>query len=316
MDILLIIAGLLLLFFGGEALLKGSVSLARNFGLSKLLVSMVVVGFGTSMPEMTVSIGAALKDSSDIATGNVVGSNIANILLIVGVASLIAVIQLPSQTIRRDIIMMMGASIMLLLLSYFGTLTAVMGVAMFSILIAYIVYAYIQEKKHPQVEHIDHIEQDLEPEKTYSNLSASVYTLIGMAGLVGGAYLLVDGATSIARGFGISEAVIGLTVVAIGTSLPELATAVIASIRKHGDVIIGNILGSNVFNILAILGITSIIQPIPIAPQLLAFDLWFMVIVSLLLGITLWFGIKMGRSTGIIMLLAYIGYTAYLYVGT
>ena len=205
---------------------------------------------------------------------------------------------------------------MLLLLSYFGTLTAAMGVAMFSILIAYIVYSYIQEKKHPQVEHIDHIEQDLEPEKTYSNLSASMYTLIGMAGLVGGAYLLVDGATSIARGFGISEAVIGLTVVAIGTSLPELATAVIASIRKHGDVIIGNILGSNVFNILAILGITSIIQPIPIAPQLLAFDLWFMVIVSLLLGITLWFGIKMGRSTGIIMLLAYIGYTAYLYVGT
>lgn len=312
-DILMILGGLVLLFFGGEGLIKGAVSLARNFGLSKLLVSAVVVGFGTSMPEMTVSIGAALKGASDIAIGNVVGSNIANVLLIVGAASVLCPICIAGQTVKRDIFVMLGASLILCGLALTGMISFVAGLVMFTALIAYITWSYHQDKKNG-AETAAHIEEDIEGEPQLSRLKATSYAIGGLVLLIGGSYILVEGAVSIARGFGISEAVIGLTIVAIGTSLPELATAVVAAYRKHSDVIIGNILGSNIFNILSILGVTAMISPIPIAAQIATYDVWIMLGVSAFLSVYLLRGATIGRISGLAMLGAYIIYTAWLYM--
>lgn len=315
MDILMILGGLVLLFFGGEGLIKGAVSLARNFGLSKLLVSAVVVGFGTSMPEMTVSVGAALKGASDIAVGNVVGSNIANILLIVGVAAILCPIFVAGSAVKRDTFVMLGASFVLCGLALTGNISFIAGLLMFSALIAYIAWSYMQDKKSG-AETAQHIEEDIEGEKQLSPLKASVYAVAGLLLLIGGAYILVEGAVAIARDFGLSEAVIGLTIVAVGTSLPELATAVVAAYRKHSDVIIGNIVGSNIFNILAILGVTAMISPIPIGAQIAGTDVWIMLGVAVFLSIYLLRGLTIGRISGIAMLLAYCAYTAWLYIGT
>jgi cation:H+ antiporter len=313
-DVLMILGGLVLLFFGGEGLIKGAVSLARNFGLSKLLVSAVIVGFGTSMPEMTVSVGAALKGASDIAIGNVVGSNIANILLIVGVAAILYPIFISGVAVKRDTFVMLGASLVLCGFAKVGMIGFLAGLLMFTALISYIVWSYTQDKKGG-AETVQHIEEDIEGEPKLSLGKAWIFVFAGLGLLVGGAYFLVEGAVSIARDFGISEAVIGLTIVAVGTSLPELATAVVAAYRKHSDMIIGNILGSNIFNILSILGVTAMISPITVTTQIASYDVWFMLGVAVLLSTYLLRGLTIGRISGIAMLLAYCGYTTWLYMG-
>lgn len=314
-DVLMILGGLVLLFFGGEGLIKGAVSLARNFGLSKLLVSAVVVGFGTSMPEMMVSVGAALKGASDIAIGNVVGSNIANILLIMGIAAVIYPIVVKGEAVKRDALVMLGASIVLCGLAMTGMISLIAGLMLFMALIAYVSWSYHQDRK-AGAETAAHIGEDIEGDPQLSRLKATVYALAGLVLLIGGAYLLVDGAVSIARGLGISEAVIGLTIVAVGTSLPELATSLVAAYKKHSDVIIGNIVGSNIFNIFAILGVTAMISPIPIGQQIASTNVWIMLGVASFLSIYLLRGFTIGRISGVLMLLAYFGYTAWLYMGT
>lgn len=311
-DILMILGGLVLLFFGGEGLIKGAVSLAYNFGLSKLLVSAVIVGFGTSMPEMTVSIGAALKGSSDIALGNVVGSNIANILLILGVGSVLYPLAIPASNVRRDTLMMIGASLILCGLSFIGVINFIAGLFLFAILCGYIFWSYKEDKKE-QSDLADHIHEDLEGGEHIKPLVATIFSIGGLIMLVGGAYLMVEGATAIARDFGISEAVIGLTIVAVGTSLPELATSILAALRKHGDIIIGNVLGSNIFNILSILGITALVSPVSIASQIADSDIWVMLGTAIFISIYLLRGYTIGRLSGIAMLVAYGGYTYWLY---
>ncbi len=312
-DIFMILGGLVILFFGGESLIKGAVSLARNFGLSKLLVSTVIVGFGTSMPEMTVSIGAALKGSSDIAIGNVVGSNIANILLIIGISAILCPILVTGAAVKRDTFIMLGASLTLCGLALTGMITFLAGVFMFSALIGYVVWSYYQDKQG-SADTAQHIEEVIESETQIKYLKAWVYALAGLGLLITGAYILVEGAVSIARSFGISEAVIGLTIVAVGTSLPELATSVVAAYRKHSDIIIGNIVGSNIFNILAILGITAMISPTHIGEQIANYDVWIMLGVALLLSVYLLRGLTIGKLSGIAMLMAYCTYTAWLYI--
>ncbi|MCE7887665.1 MAG: sodium:calcium antiporter [Alphaproteobacteria bacterium PRO2] len=312
-DFIMIAAGLVLLFFGGEGLIKGAVSLARNFGLSKLLVSAVIVGFGTSMPEMTVSVGAALKNSPEIALGNVVGSNIANILLIVAIATLIYPILIKERAVKRDAAMMITASVLLCGLALYGSLGFIGGLLMFPGLIAYIAWCYSQDRKNAS-QTPAHIEEDIEG-APLSVMVASFYSLAGLGLLVGGAYLLVEGAISLARDFGLSEAVIGLTIVAVGTSLPELATSIVAALRKHGDVIVGNILGSNIFNILAILGVTAMVKTIPMTGQIASTDVWIMLAVAFVFALPLWLGLRIGRGAGIAMLIAYCAYTAWLYTG-
>lgn len=311
-DVLMIAGGLALLFFGGEGLIKGAVCMARRFGLSQLLVSAVIVGFGTSMPEMTVSISAALKGSSDIAMGNVVGSNTANILLILGLASVIYPLTVPAATVRRDTLMMIASSLLLCGLALLGVISPLAGALMFAGLIGYIAWSYRLDKQM-QSERAAHLADDVE-HKHLPLKTALVYTIGGLILLVAGAYAMVEGAVSLARGFGIPEAVIGLTVVAVGTSLPELATSIIAARHRHGDVIIGNIVGSNIFNILAILGVTAVISPISVAPKFASQDVWIMLGVTVLLSVYLLKGKTIGRVSGAAMLMVYAGYTLWLYL--
>ncbi len=313
MDVFMIIGGLVLLFLGGEGLIKGAVSLARNLGFSNLLVSAVVVGFGTSMPEMTVSVGAALKGASDIAIGNVVGSNIANVMLIVGIAAVLCPILIDSKAVKRDTLVMLASSLALCGLAFAGRVGFGAGFLMFAALLAYIAWSYRQDRKNGKIQ-AQHIEEDIEGKPPLTLLKASSFSLAGLALLVGGAYMLVEGAVSIARDVGVSEAVIGLTIVAVGTSLPELATALVAAYRRHNDVVIGNILGSNIFNILAILGITAMISPIPVAARIAAYDVWIMLGVAAWLSVYLLRGWHIGRVGGFAMLGAYALYTAWLYM--
>ena len=312
-DIAMIVSGLILLLLGGEGLIKGAVSLAGSFGLSKLLVSAVIVGFGTSMPEMTVSMGAAMKGASDIALGNVVGSNIANILLIVGVVALIAPIKLSAQAVRSDTLVMLFATLVLCGLTFVGVINFITGSLMFMALLCYISWSYIQDKKKAS-DVVAHIEEDIEGKKQLGPIMAAAFSVGGLALLIAGAYLLVEGAVALARDFGISEAIIGLTVVAIGTSLPELATGIVAGLRRHTDIVIGNVLGSNIFNIFAILALTALVLPIPVTGQIAQKDVWIMLAVAIFISIYLLRGKTIGRMSGGAMVAVYIGYTAWLYM--
>jgi len=312
-DVLMVFIGLFLLVMGGESLVKGSVALANNFGLSKLLVSIVIIGFGTSMPEMTVSISAALKGSSDIALGNVVGSNIANILLILGSVAIFAPITISATVIRRDAIVMMASSLVLCGLSLASVITFVAGLGMISALLIYIVWACLEDRKNQSKNSNECLQEAVVTEKNFTITQASLLSSLGLALLVIGSYVMVEGAISIARTFEVSEAVIGLTIVAVGTSLPEFIASIIAVIRKQADFVVGNILGSNIFNIFAILGTTSMISPISMEGQIANIDIWIMLGVSLFLFTYLVRGQLIGRFSGMFMVAAYLGYTTWLY---
>lgn len=314
-NLLMMILGLLLLFVGGESLIKGSVSLARNFGLSRLLVSTVIIGFGTSMPEMSVSVEAAFIGSSGIAVGNIVGSNIANILLIIGLSAILLPLLIDKNAVKRDVFAMLVACIFLCILGFIGRISFISGFIMLLALIVYIIWSYNQDRINVE-ETIQHIEKDIEGAPLLSASRAAFLCLLGLILLISGAYILVDSAVVIARDFGISEAVIGLTIVAVGTSLPELVTSIVAACRKHYDVIIGNIVGSNIFNILGILGISSMITPIPIAKQIVYFDNLVMLLVTVFLSVYLLKGLVLGRIIGFIMVIAYVLYTILLYMNT
>lgn len=311
-DVLMLIGGLVLLFVGGEALVKGAVALARNFGLSSLLVSAVVVGFGTSMPELTVSLGAAMQGSSDIAVGNVVGSNIANIILIVGMGAVLCPILVDGKSVQRDTYILLIASLALCGLSMIGYIGFISGLIMFLSIVVYIGWAYTQDRKNGEKTAL-HIEDSIEDNPPIGRLKASLYSVTGLILLISGAYVLVEGAVSLARCFNISEAVIGLTVVAVGTSLPEMVTTVVAAYRRHNDVIIGNILGSNIFNILFILGVTAMISQISITDQIATYDVWVMLLSTMLFAVYLLRGQTIKRISGLMMMGLYGVYIAWLY---
>ena len=289
MDFLFLLAGGFLLFFGGEGLVKGSVSMARAFNLSTLFIGAVVVGFGTSMPEMSVSVKAAYDGSPGIVLGNVVGSNIANILLVLGFAAAVAPVVMKDKGVMRDAFAVVAAGLALCLIAlYFGVFNFYAGVGMFTALIAYIVFSMIQDRKQNCADTLEQLEEELAEEGSLSLSMAIIYVVVGVLLLVGGAWLFVEGATGIARTFGISEAIIGLSIVAIGTSLPELATSIAASMQKQGDVIVGNVLGSSLFNILAILGLTAMLRSVEADPHIVEIDGWVMLATSILLIPFLW----------------------------
>lgn len=311
-----VIAGFIMLFVGGEGLVRGSVAIARRLGLSTLLVSVVIVGFGTSMPEMLVSILSAFKGVPDIALGNVIGSNIANILLILGVSALLFPIATGGNVIVRDTLCVIAASAVMVGLAYVGMLGFWTGVAFLAVLAAYLAYSYRVDRKKNIAEGVEmaaHLEEEFETEDMKLGRSM-VYALGGMAVLVIGAQLLVVGAVDIARDFGVSEAVIGLSLIAVGTSLPELATGIIAAIRRHSDVIIGNILGSNIFNIFSILGVTALIIPIPFTGQLAQTDVWIMFAVAALLLPFIITGKRISRLEGGVFLALYVAYLGWLFL--
>lgn len=307
MDYLLVLGGLVGLYFGAEWLLRGAIALAQRLAIPTLIVSLVIVGFGTSMPELLVSARAALSGSSDIAIGNVVGSNTANILLIIGACALIFPITHWDRGVKRDTYVMIGAAVLLLGLVQFDVIGRLAGLLMTAALFGYVAYAYIQGKGSADREP----EQEVKHE-VLGGAMMSLLILGGLATLFAGAELLVRGATSLARDVGISEAVIGLTVVAVGTSLPELATGIMSAVRRHSDIMIGNIVGSNIFNILFILGVTAMLQPISVDPRFGSFDVPIMLAVTVAFAALLLGNLGVRRIVAGLMLIVYAGYTVML----
>jgi len=320
MDFVYVVAGLVLLFIGGEGLVRGSVTISKRLGISAILIGVVVVGFGTSAPELLVSIKATLNGQPDIALGNVVGSNIANVLLILGLAAVLTPVVCKDKAILRDAFAVLVSSAVLLGLSYLEIIPRIAGGLMLLTLIGYLFYSYKAERRdkarmvaagNGETAH----EHEVEEFNDKMGLVPSILlSIAGIAMLVFGADFLVKGASNLARAAGISEAVIGLSLVAIGTSLPELATAISASIKKHSDVVIGNVLGSNLFNVFSILGITAMIKPVPIDGQIAAFDIPFTLGIAVLTLAVIFFFKNVGRVTGGLFLLAYVSYIAWLYL--
>ncbi|PWW02260.1 cation:H+ antiporter [Hoeflea marina] len=304
---LLLAGGLVLLTIGADFLVRGAISVANRFGLPPLLIGLTVVGFGTSMPELLVSMQAALSGAPAIAIGNVVGSNTANILLILGVSAAISPIAAKIPNLGRDLVMMLVAAAVMLGLGFAGRVGLWSGLAMFLGLAAYLVYVFLADRTRP----LDQ-EDGVDLKIRLSGWREAVFLVGGLAGLFIGAHLLITSATEIARTFGISEAVIGLTIVAVGTSLPELATSVVAAIRGHAEVALGNVVGSNIFNILGILGLTAIVTPVPIDASMASFDIPLMVAVSLALALLLTWAGRIGRAPGFAMVAAYSGYVWWL----
>ncbi|WP_417496604.1 calcium/sodium antiporter [Maricaulis sp.] len=300
MDYVFVMAGLIGLFFGGEALVRGSVGIARRMAVPPLLIGLTVVGFGTSTPELLVSVDAALRGVPDIAVGNIIGSNLANILLIVGVSALVWPIRISGATLRRDTGVMMAATLMLIPVLAPGEIARLSGLVLFAGLVMYLSWAYLRPGEVEPT-----AETDAPPP---SNLVSLVWVFAGLIALMAGARMLVDGAVAIARGYGVSEAFIGLTIVAVGTSLPELATSLIAALRRQSEIAIGNIVGSNIFNILGILGVTAMVTPIPVASRFLGFDLPILIVASLVLTGLLVTRPAIGRGIGAIMLASYVAY--------
>jgi cation:H+ antiporter len=303
-DIVLIIVGLALLFAGGETLVRGATRLALALRLSTLMISAVIVGFGTSTPELLVSVRAALADTPGIALGNVIGSNIANILLIGGVAMISSSIVLPKSQIRHDVLWMLGSAVVIVGALQGDILGRIAGAGLVGLLVLYIVMSLRRGTN------ADTVDIPVQPKGIWLSVA---FVIGGLAALFLGAETLVRGATAIARALGVSEAVIGLTIVAVGTSLPELATTTVAAIRRQGEVAIGNILGSNVFNILAVLGLTAVVTPIPLAGALNIKDALIMLAVTIFFAILLLAGMRLRPVIGMVFLAAYIAYIGMLF---
>ncbi|MFU8823144.1 calcium/sodium antiporter [Yoonia sp.] len=296
---LILVGGLLALFLGGDWLVKGASGLALRFGISPMIIGLTIVGFGTSTPELLVSLNAALGGQPGIAIGNVVGSNIANILLVLGIAAVIGPIAMRMADVGKDIYWMTGAALALPLIFWSGEVGLLEGLAL---VLALLVFLFLSFKGSRNDEDVISA-----PSSLWLGIGL---TLLGLITVMAGAHYLVQSASIIARQFGISEAMIGLSIVAIGTSLPELATTVMAAIRGERDIALGNIVGSNIFNILAILGITAIIVPIPVDPRFLTVDTPVVIAITLLVLALVFFVGRMNRIMGGAMLLAYVAYIA------
>ncbi len=301
---LLIGGGLFGLFLGGEALIRGAVAIADRLKLPKLLVGLTIVGFGTSMPELLVSLKAVQSGAADVAVGNVVGSNIANILLILGLGALIRPISTQARGVRRDTLVMVLATSAFVYLAWRGGITGMEGLMMAGALAAYIVFVCIADRQAV-------ITSD-EPVKPMGTRRALIFIGVGLAALIFGADALVGGATAVATELGVPQAVIGLTLVAIGTSLPELTVSVISAIKGQNELALGNVVGSNIFNLLAVLGVTASISPIVVDAAFLPVDISLMggaALVLLLLVVT---APRLGRLSAFGALLLYGGYMAWL----
>jgi cation:H+ antiporter len=309
-DLVLVLLGIALLTAGGEALIRGALASAVRLGISPLLSGLVIVGFGTSTPELVVSLDAALSERPDIAVGNVVGSNIGNILLIVGLCAVITPLAVKPMALRRDALVMVAATLLFLALAAGGLLGRIEGLVFFLGLLGYLAWAYRSEVVHDAPAGEVHLAESQEVTSLPGSTPWMVAAIIGgLALLIAGSRVLISGAVSMAEHLGVSEAVIGLTLVAVGTSLPELTVGVMAAVRRHADVAVGNILGSNIFNLLGILGVSALVHPVVVNPRILAFDQWVMLGSAVLLVIFLHTGRQVSRAEGAILLACYAGYT-------
>jgi cation:H+ antiporter len=306
-----VVVGLVILLLAGDALVKGAVNLSLRIGIPALIVSLTIVAFGTSAPELLISINAALDDAPGIALGNVVGSNTANILLVLGLPALLAVMHTSQCNTRKSYVIMLVASVLFIALAFRGVFDWIAGLVLLSVL-AVILGDSIREALVHRRAGLEADDED-EPEGADPNMpwwKISLFLALGLVGLPLGADLLVDSSVQIAKIFGVSDTVIGLTLVALGTSLPELATTVMAALRRQADVALGNVIGSNMFNLLAIIGVASLITPIPVDPEFLRFDLWVMLAASVLIVPLVFWGRDLTRLWGIVLSALYLGYIA------
>ncbi|MEM7493946.1 MAG: calcium/sodium antiporter [Pseudomonadota bacterium] len=269
----LIIAGFVLLFIGGEALVRGSVGVARKLGLSEFIIGVTLIGFGTSLPELVTSLQALSQGSVGLSVGNVIGSNVANIMLVIGAAALIAPIFTQPRALARDGLFMVAVTILFIALVYFDLFTRTTGIALVALLLIYLIGSILLDRRETSAAASVHAAEAEEFDHDDPLWLAFLLTLAGIAGVIFGARFLVDGGAQAARLFGVSETVIGISIVAIGTSLPELVTAIAAARKGKADVALGNVLGSNVFNILGILGVSALVYPFSILNGGVVFDL-------------------------------------------
>jgi len=309
--IIYIIGGSIGLFAGAELLVRGSSSLALRFGISPLIVGLTVVAFATSSPELVVSIKAAIQNNPGIVVGNVVGSNICNIALILGVAAMISPMHVKTQLVRREIPILIGVSFLLILILWGDTITRVEGIILVIGIIVYVVLGYKYALKKKKEEAALKEFEDGIPKKPYKIWVSVIFVVAGLVLLVLGSNLFVNGAVSAAVKLGVSEAVIGLTIVALGTSLPELITSVVASLKNENDIAIGNAVGSNVFNILSILGISSLINPIS-HTGVTIIDLSVMMFFTIVILPVCWTKFTLRRWEGALLFAGYIAYMIYL----
>ena len=315
MDIVLVLAGLVGLLVGGDMLVRGAVGLARAFGVSPLLIGLTIVGFGTSAPELVTSLQAAFAGSPGIAIGNIVGSNSGNILLILGIGALIAPIGVAPEVLRRDGSVLALATLACVGAVMVGGVGRLVGAAFVAALLAYLIATVlIERRRHTAAADMYEHEAEVLPAPRGATWRAALILLVGLGATLLGARFLVEGAISLAGRFGMPEEVIGLTIVAIGTSMPELVTSVIAARKGQGDVAFGNVVGSNIFNILGILGITAMVSPLAVPASIAGFDIWVMLAATVVFLVFARTGWRVGRREGAALVTAYVTYIGWLVV--
>lgn len=304
-----LILGLVTLIVGGEFLVRGAVGIAKKFQISTLVIGMTVISFGTSAPELFVSIGAALDGNAEIAIGNVIGSNVANLALVLGMTVLILPIIVDRNSKVIDWPMMMLATILFALFAMDGHISRYEGGILFAILVAFTFFLIRNSRRRNKQLAVEVAEDDDEISKVKDPIwKALGFTLIGLVALYFGSEWLVNGAVDIAESLGMEKRVIAVTVVAFGTSVPELVTSLVAAFKKETDISIGNLIGSNIFNIMAVVGITSIIQPMPVEDKAIHFDMWWVVIIAAALLPMMLIGKRIGRFKGALLIGSYIAY--------
>lgn len=297
--------GLALLVVGGDALVKGAVGLAEKLGIPSLIIGLTIVAFGTSAPELFISVKAALDGAAGIAIGNVVGSNIANVLLVMGIPAIIAASRCDDTGIGRNMLVMIGFTLVFIAMLADGALTRFEGVILLFLLAAFITEQIRTARNSSSAAAA--ITEEV-PEHPSSNLLIAGFLIGGLIMLPLGAELTVNAATVIAKSWGVSDAVIGLTIVAIGTSLPELATSIMATIRGNSSLAIGNVVGSNIFNIGSIMGFATVISPMDVDPHFMKQDVWVMLACAVIVAILAHWKFKIGKRVGVAMLIAYTTY--------
>lgn len=305
-----LLLGVAILVVGADVFVRGASAIAERFGISPFVIGLVVVGFGTSTPELAVNISAALKGSTDIAVGNVVGSNIANVALILGFSALLTPLIVQLRMVKVEVPLMIAVSIGLYALAWGGLITRMEGILMLVAFVAFLIFLLKTSKAEPAV-----VQEEFEGEVHATRSVATTIGFIvgGLAMLMGGGYLCVEAAVDLARGLGLSELVIGLTIVAVGTSLPELASSVMAAWRGKTDIAIGNVIGSNIYNILCVLGITATIKPLPATGvTLMWLDLPVMIAFAVVLVPMMLIGMRISRLSGALLLIGYGVYLWYL----
>lgn len=323
LDYVSLIGGLILLLIAGDVLVRGSVGIAEHLKIPPIVIGLTIVAFGTSAPELVISLRAALNGAPGIALGNVVGSNITNVLLVMGVPALIAQTNCDENGSFRTAIFMLAITVVFIVLCHFSPLALASGIALLSLLTLYLLdnvrtsrraramhranaTAAASDENHELIDGVEGV--------PHRPALAIMFVAVGLIGLPLGAHFTIEGATALARNWGVTETVIGLTVIALGTSLPELATTLMAIARKQGAVGLGNVIGSNIFNLLAIVGTTAVVVPLAVPPEMLRFDVWVMLGVTIVLFLFAWLKARIGFVTGLGLVIAYVLYIYLVFV--